>query len=444
MREHQSVNIRQISQNRAEQIAYYRFLENQNVTLSELGRSLSDACQQNVHGLHVLAISDSSEINLQAHAGRLKPKGLGVVGNDRDLGFFIHPTLVLNAQSGFPLGLSSVQMWNRAVDHEDKHQRRYKTLPIEQKESYKWLLSAEHSQRCLQQGAARMVTHIGDRESDLYEHWATVPGEQTHVLTRMDHDRRLWGQDASLYQYLSQQLCEGTYAVEVFSDTRLGRVAREAWLSVRTAHVQIRRPDSLNLSAQDYPAQVSLYAVEAKEVNPPAGQEPIHWRLLTTHEVVCLEQALQVIEWYRWRWRIEQLFATLKHAGLNLEATQLESLEAIERLTLLALSVAVRTLQLIEGRDNPAFAASVAFNDEQQQCLEQVAPTLQGRTRKQQNPYPNNSLAWATWIVARLGGWSGYRSQRPPGMPTLVHGLRQFEAIFLGWKLAQTQLVCTR
>jgi hypothetical protein len=232
---------------------------------------------------------------------------------------------------------------------------------------------------------------------------------------------------------------------------RLERVAREAWLSVRRAHVQIRRPDTLNLSVQDYPAHVSLYAVEAKEVNPPAGQEPIHWRLLTTHEVVCLvsgrrsrEQALQVIEWYRWRWRIEQLFAILKHAGLNLEATQLESLEAIERLTLLALSVAIRILQMIEGRDNPALAAAVAFSDEQQQCLGQVAPTLQGRTRKQQNPYPRDSLPWATWIIARLGGWSGYRSQRPPGMPTLVHGLRQFEAIFLGWKLAQTQLVCTR
>ncbi len=58
--------------------------------------------------------------------------------------------------------------------------------------------------------------------------------------------------------------------------------------------------------------------------------------LLTTHRVVCIEQALQVIEWYRWRWRIEQLFATLKKAGLNLEATQLESVEAIQRLTVLA------------------------------------------------------------------------------------------------------------
>jgi Transposase DDE domain len=451
MRRHQSVNIRQISRNRAEQVGYYRFLENQNVTLSELVRSLSDACQQNVQGLHVLAISDSSEINLQAHAGRLKPEGRGLVGNNKDLGFFIHPTLVLNAESGFPLGLSNVQIWHRGLEHKDKHQRRYKNLPIEQKESYKWLLSAEDSQRCLQAGGVRMVTHIGDRESDLYEQWATIPDAHNHVLTRTRHDRCLANQDGSLYEYLSQQPCDGTYAVEVFADSRLGRVAREAWLSVRTARVLIRRPENLNSSVQEYPAHVSLYAVEAKEVNPPAGQEPIHWRLLTSHEVVCLEQALHVIEWYRWRWRIEQLFATLKQAGLNIEATQLESIEAIERLTLLALSVAVRILQLIEGRDNPALAAAIAFSEEQQQCLvsgrrsrEQVAPTLQGRTRKQQNPYPNNSLPWATWLIARLGGWSGYHSQRPPGMPTLVHGLRQFEAIFLGWKLARAPLVCTQ
>lgn len=183
--------------------------------------------------------------------------------------------------------------------------------------------------------------------------------------------------------------------------------------------------------------------MEAKEVNPPPGQQPIHWRLLTTHEVVCLEQALQVLKWYCWRWRIEQLFATLKQAGLNLEATQLESVKAIERLTVLALSVALHILQLVEGRDNPDLPASLAFTDEQQQCLSQLAPSLQGRTRKQQNPYLPSSLPWATWLIARLGGWSGYRSQRPPGMPTLIHGLRQFDSLFLGWKLAHTLLVCT-
>ena len=143
-------------------------------------------------------------------------------------------------------------------------------------------------------------------------------------------------------------------------------------------------------------------------------------------------------KWYRWRWRIEQLFATLKRVGLNIEATQLESMAGIQRLTVLALSVAVRILQMVEGRENSDLPASLSFSNPQQQCLAELASDLQGRTQKQQNPYPPFSLAWATWLIARLGGWSDYRSQRPPGMPTLVHGLRKFESIFLGWKLAQT------
>lgn len=441
MWQYQSVNIRAISRNRAEQVGYYRFLENENVSVSELVCSVSEACQQQVEGLHVLAISDSSEINLQAHEGRINPKGLGVVGNNRDKGFFIHPTLVVNAETGFPLGLSTIQLWHREVNHQDKHQRRYPTLPIEEKESYKGLLSAERSEPCLQAGGVRLVTHIGDRESDVYEEWARVPNGQRHVLVRVCRDRRLWGTEPSLYECLSQQPCEGTYSVQVLADPRIGRVEREAWLAVRMTPVQIQRPKKVS---KDYPDQVQLYAVEAKEVNPPAGQEPIHWRLLTTHRVTRLEQALQVIEWYRWRWRIEQLFAILKQAGLDLESTQLESVDAIERLTILALSVALRILQLLVGRDDPTVAAQVAFTPQEQQCLTHLAPSLQGRTHKQQNPHPSASLPWATWLIARLGGWSGYRSQSPPGIPTLVRGLRQFESIFRGWKLAQTPLVCTR
>ena len=222
---------------------------------------------------------------------------------------------------------------------------------------------------------------------------------------------------------------------------RQKRTARQALLTVRCAAVEIQRPDKLK--GYEYPPSIHLYALEAKEVNPPLGQEPVHWRLMTTHRVVCIEQALQVLKWYCWPWRIEQLFATLKLAGLDIKATQLESVEAIQRLAILALSVAVRTLQMVEGRDNTDIPASVVFSDLQQHCLIAIAPSLQGRTQKQQNPYPPASLPWATWIIARLGGWSAYRSQRPPGMPTLVHGLRRFEAIFLGWKTALGGLVCT-
>jgi hypothetical protein len=80
------------------------------------------------------------------------------------------------------------------------------------------------------------------------------------------------------------------------------------------------------------------------------------------------------------------LFATLKLAGLDLEATQLESISAIQRLTILALSVAVRTLQMVEGRDNVELPATITFSADQQECLTQIEPTLEGRTSKQQNP----------------------------------------------------------
>ena len=266
---HQSVNIRHISQDWAEQMGYYRFLDNEQVSIGELKRSLASHCQQQVEGLHVLSISDSSEINLQAHVGRLDPQGLGVVGNDRDLGFFIHPSLVLNADSGFPLGISDVQLWSRPMAHQGKHTRNYKELPIEEKESFKWLESAAESGQCLDSGGASVVTHIGDREADIYEEWVRVPNRRTHLLIRACRDRLLVGTPQSLFAYLSEQPCEGTYCFSVMADPRKGRSQREAWMAVRFTRVVIQRPKRLD--GTEYPDSVSLYALEAKEILPPPG-----------------------------------------------------------------------------------------------------------------------------------------------------------------------------
>jgi hypothetical protein len=292
-------------------------LENENVTISELVRSLSDHCSQQVEGRHILALSDTSEINLQSHSGRLKAEGVGVVGNNRDVGclvqrtlrrpqrdcirFFIHPTLALDAESGFPLGLSNVQIWTRAAERPNKTERKYKTLPIEKKESYKWLAAAERTHRCFEIGEAKLVTHIGDREADIYEEWATVPDQSNHVLGRVRTDRCLLESTETLYSQLSKQPCVGTYSMLVTADQRIGRTARTALMSVRFTQVQIQRP--ANLNTEDYPPSISLYAVEVQEVNPPAGQTAVHWRLMTTHFVDSLEQALQILQWYRWRWR---------------------------------------------------------------------------------------------------------------------------------------------
>ena len=118
-------------------MAYYRWLENSAVSVSSLIESLSQHCRDQVRGRHVLAISDTSEINLQAHVGRLNEEDIGVVGNDTDIGFFIHPTLVVDSADGLPLGLSTVQVWTRPLDRPRKTKRDYHRRPIEEKESYK-------------------------------------------------------------------------------------------------------------------------------------------------------------------------------------------------------------------------------------------------------------------------------------------------------------------
>ncbi|MBC7822830.1 MAG: hypothetical protein H7126_02930 [Candidatus Parcubacteria bacterium] len=148
-------------------------------------------------------------------------------------------------------------------------------------------------------GDAQLVTHIGDREADLYEEWATVPDRYNRLLVRIKQDRRLVEKAQSLYCYLSSQPFSGSYRSRVEGDSRQTRTTREAVLSVRCTAVDIQRPDPLK--DKNYPDRIRLYAVEATEANPPRGQKPVHQRLMTTHEVVCLEQALQVIEWDCWR-----------------------------------------------------------------------------------------------------------------------------------------------
>jgi hypothetical protein len=126
-----------------------------------------------------------------------------------------------------------------------------------------------------------------------------VPDRYHHVLVRVHQDRRLLGQTQSLYEYLCTQPSEGTYTVQIKGDPRKKQTAREALFRVSRSSVEIQRPDKLK--GKDYPPSIRLYAVEAQEINAPAGQTPIHWRLMTSHCVVSLEQALQIIQWYCWR-----------------------------------------------------------------------------------------------------------------------------------------------
>lgn len=132
----------------------------------------------------------------------------------------------------------------------------------------------------------------------------------------------------------------------------------------------------------------------------------------------------------------------MKQQGLEIEASQLETADALIRLVALAVMVATRCMQLVLARDG-AFdqAAEVAFEPEDLPVLAALQATLEGKTTRQCNPFPRGSLPWASWIIARLGGWKGYKSECPPGPITMHRGLIAFTAMAQGWRLAQQQQV---
>lgn len=428
----QTVCLRQLAGNRAREVQFGRWLANDKVTSDEL---IAHACAHTgkvATGRHMLAIQDTTEINYQAHARRVS--GLGTVGNGTDLGLFLHPLLAVDAADGACLGLAHLHHWIRT----SKAAPNYRQLPIEDKESHRWLEVAEAGKNCL--SAASMVTIVADRESDIYEEWARLPDERTHLLTRACRDRTL-ATGGKLYAWIDAQPAQGVYSFE--APARPGkRSAHRAMLEVRFGRASIKRPTSC--SDKNAPKQIELSVVEVKELTGSVvgNEAPIHWRLLTTHRVECLEDALQCVNWYRQRWNIEQLFRTLKKQGLDIESSQVETGEGLTKLACLAVHAAVRTMQLTLARDTDSSTqATDVFDPEEIEVLQRILPTLEGKTEKQKNPHRLGSLAQAAWVIARLGGWKGYASESKPGPITMLRGLQRLEAICQGWKLA-TKDVC--
>jgi hypothetical protein len=424
--ERQAVCVRKLADDRNEQAKFRRFLSNEAVTVEEMVAHRAMLVAAAAKGRHVLAIQDTSEINYQAQSGR--KHGLGTVGNGTDVGLFVHPVLGVDAQTQECLGLIDAQVWRRTAGKA----KNYQGLPIEAKESYRWVKGGEEAKAVLAEAA--MVTVIDDREGDIYEKWARLPDERTHLLTRACRDRSL-ADGGRLFAGLAQLPEAHRFTLDL--PARPGkRGARTAHMAVRFGRIRIRRPR--NCSDRDAPGEIELFGIEVRELNPPPG-DAICWRLLTTHAVENVGQAITVIGWYRLRWHIEQLFRTLKRQGLRIEQSVIEDGAALEKLVVVALIAAVITIQLVLARSagGPSQPASRVFDLTQIQVLHALQKKLQGRTAKQKNPYPPETLSWAGWTIARLGGWTGYTSDKSTGPITMRDGLERFYVIVDGYNLAK-------
>lgn len=207
-----------------------------------------------------------------------------------------------------------------------------------------------------------------------------------------------------------------------------GRKARTAKVAIRFAAVALVRPKH-GMTA-GLPEHVKVHLVDVREIDPPEG-EPVHWQLLTSHAVADAADAFAMVDLYRQRWRIEELFRTMKTKGFDIEGLLIGDEAPLRCIVMATLVAAVIVQQLVHARDGAQDRHALrpildAFEPDDLPVLEALCHELEGKTARQKNPHPKGSLAYAAWVCARLGGWNCYYGK--PGPIVMLHGWCQFQA----------------
>lgn len=423
-------SIRQTCQSEAAAKGFYRFLQNDRVSEEAIINNMVHSCKASSAGKYVVCIQDTTEVNLSSHSGRInKDEFIGTTNakNDKGLGYFLHPSLVVDAYEGIPYGYAAVKIWNRPLEFQSKHERNYSSLPIEEKESWKWIEVSRNTQEALSSTVEGMII-VQDREGDIYDQFCLIPDAKTDLLIRAQSDRVLMNKE-KLFSCMSESEAQGSY--EILIPAKNKRPKRIAKIEVRFKEVTIRRPNNAD---KKLPESLTLYLVEAREVDHK-GEDGVCWRLLTTIKVDTIEAAQACIEWYSWRWTIEEVFKVLKGEGYNIEASELEYASSVRKLSLLIMEVVIKLflMRLAYAEPEVELSADSCFSEEEQEFAEHQIVRMEGKTKKQQNPYKKGDLKRYVWLIARMGGWKGYESKRHPGITTLWKGLNLFKAAFSGW-----------
>lgn len=407
--------------------AAYRFFDNEAVKPEQLLQPHRQAtCQRMESEKVVLAVQDTTSLNYSTHPDT---QGLGPISNNanKTMGLFVHSTLALTV-TGQPLGLLEAQVRRRDPQRfgssRKGHQRNRKALA--EKESQRWLDSLQACQQAAQACPQTKVVNVADREGDIYELFeqALAPQEsRVHVLVRAQHNRKVQqSPELKLWTHLAAQAAAGTLLVRVPRQT--GKASRTTHLTLRFGPVTLKAP-----TLKEQKPALQLWAIQAQEEHPPAGQKAIMWRLLTTLPVSTAAEAMEKVQWYCQRWQIEMFHKVLK-SGCQIERRQLETAARLERILMLDLIVAWRLLLLSKvSRENPQTSAADWLLEKEWKVL-----SVQ---MKQQSPENPPTLYQAVRRIGQLGGFIGRKSDGEPGPIVLWRGLQRLHDLVHAWDLFQ-------
>jgi hypothetical protein len=435
----------------AEMVAAYRFFDNEHATPEKIlephyQRTLERMAEQPA----VLLVQDTTELDLTRPVAQVQ--GAGPLDGSSRRGAFLHP-LVAFTPDGTPLGCVWSQTWTRTESTEvrtpkEKDAKR-KSTPIEEKESYRWLKGLRAARHAAQQVPATTCVCVGDSESDIYELFAEPRGDSpVHWLIRAGQERALvasprqrdgWSADEQTAGVVL--IREAALAAPVLFTNEIsvrGRIqkiscnkaareqpreSRQAEVEVRAATVTVRPPDRRGVKLPE----VTVNVVLVSEINPPAGDIPVEWLLLTTLAIDTAESVRQIVKYYSVRFMIEVLFRVLK-SGCRVEERLFEHIDRLLSCVAVYLIVAWRTLMVCRmGHSCPDLDCEAVF---------EPAEWKSAWMAVQRKPLPATppKLGVMIRLVAQLGGYVNRANRAdPPGPQTVWIGMQRTRDLAWAW-----------
>ena len=374
-----STTIRKLAKFRALEVSMGRFLKNKKVTTDEIISEAAKKTGAAAKDRHVLLIQDTCEFNFPTQ--RTKKADFGRTTYKDVRGFFLHPNVVLDADTKEVLGLAGAHSWIRG-EEPSKHLRHKK--PIEDKESFKWIRNIRDGCEYLKD--AQRITVVADREADIYELYHTTASQKIDFVIRSKGDRRL-ANGESLATLSKTLPALGRYSIDLPGRSKTQKGGR-CQLEIRSAPVTLRRPDNIAVDAAAETLNLNVVYVDEVFDGTKKNVDPIRWVLLTSHPVSDFASAKRAVEYYRLRWTAEQVFRTMKSKGFKVEESQIESPFALIKLTIIALIASIRVLQLVHARNGESsLSANDVFGNDDVELMGALEKRLEGKTQKQKNPY---------------------------------------------------------
>ena len=412
--------------------AAYRFLSNVDVNESDILAGHFETTADRIREVKgpILLLQDTTEfVYKRAQPGKVGALTYAPNKQNRDrlltlhtvCGLLMHSSLAVTTE-GLPLGLVAIKFWSRSKFKGTTALKRHinpTRVPIEGKESIRWLTNMRQSSELI--GYPGRCIHFGDRENDIYEFFCATQEIGTNFLVRACVDRLAGEGDHTITDEIDEVRVRGRHSVDI--RTKTGQV-ETAKLEIRYKRIRVLPPIG---KQKRYPA-LSLTVIHAEEQNHPAHRAPVIWKLITNLEVNSAKQAIEKLNWYALRWKIE-VFHNILKSGCKAEDSKLRTAERLVNLIAIFCLLSWRIFwTTMMNRVDPGAPPSTAFTTDEITILDRIME----KGARPKDP----TLAYYSIKVACLGGYLARAHDPPPGNRIMWRGWSRLADIMLGAEIA--------